>query len=161
MTIATDDFWHFSLKAYEITQVKDTLLYAQDNLGLNVNLGLFCLYLNQQNIFLTKQQMQELVAKLDEFSSTFTKELRALRFDFRTKQQELSHYEQIKKALLKAELLLEQQEQELLVNTTNKWQIFKCENQNNLALYQSLLPIQTSGHNNLTLQISDLNQYIH
>ncbi len=161
MTIATDDFWHFSLKVYEITEVKDTLLYAQDNSGLNVNLGLFCLYLNQQSIFLTNQQMQQLVAKLDEFSSKFTKELRALRFGFRDRQQQLSNYEQIKKALLKAELLLEQQEQELLVNTAKQWLTFDPNNQDNLALYLSLLPAQKSEKTNSTLKISDLNQYIY
>lgn len=161
MTIATDDFWHFSLKLYQIEQVKDTLLQAQDKLGLNVNLALFCLYLNQQGIFSTTEQMAQLATELNAFNQEFTQKLRALRLDFRIKQQQLDSYEEIKKALLTAELLLEQQEQKLIVNIAEQWQTFSGEHCDNLMLYQSLLASQKIEKTKSTLKLSDLNQYIH
>ena len=161
MTIATDDFWRFSLKLYQIEQVKNTLLSAQDNFALNVNLALFCLYLNQQDLYLTDQQMAQLKNELDQFSQQFTGKLRALRLQFRQQQKQLQQYDELKQSLLKAELILEQQEQNLLCSVVAKWQTFSNENSDNLATYNEQLLGQTPQIHNSTLKLSDLNQYIH
>ncbi len=161
MKITTQTFWQFSLANYQIEQVQTTLLSAQGSHNLNVNLALFCLFLNQQKVYLTEEQLIQLNFELTEFNNQFTGHLRALRLEFKAAQPKLLQYDKLRKLLLDAELLLEQQEQDLLVGLFNQYSDFSALHSDNLTLYQDLLSGKKSKANNSTLKLSDLNQYIH
>ena len=107
-----DTFWQFSLALYP--KVKTLCLQWQDELGANVNLLLLLCYLEQRQLSLNPAQIAQLSASLQQFSVQFTQPLRALRRQhcdtLSTEQQQ-----QLKQALLAAELSLEQLEQQLLL----------------------------------------------
>ena len=108
----TDTFWQFSLALYP--KVKTLCLQWQDELGANVNLLLLLCYLEQRQLSLNPMQIAQMSASLQQFSAQFTQPLRALRrqhSDMLTTEQQ----QQLKQALLAAELSLEQLEQQLLL----------------------------------------------
>lgn len=160
MPVSTQQFWNFSIDAYQINEVQSALLVAQDTFGLNVNLALFCLFLNKQNIYLTNEQLSQLNQVIVTFSFAFTGQVRSLRRDFKAKQDQIDRYPELRQSLLKAELLLEQQEQAILLLTFNEFHQFTHHHRDNLSLYQSLLMEQNSVENFSLLKLSDLNQYI-
>lgn len=160
MPITTQDFWQFSIDIYQIETLQMALLNAQDNQGLNVNLALFCLFLNKRGIYLTLAQVSQLDKALTSFSAKFTKPLRQLRQTFKTHQHQLDNYLDVRQAMLKAELQLEQQEQNLLVQTLSTFHLPPCSSNDNLALYQDLLNTQKTISEGPELNLSDLNQYI-
>ena len=75
--ITADKFWQFSLQLYP--QVKPLCLQWQDELGVNVNLLLLLCYLEQQQLSFSSTELQQLAAKLENFSAQFTRPLRQLR----------------------------------------------------------------------------------
>lgn len=108
------DFWHFSLDYY--SQIKPICLAWQDQLNANVNLLLLLCYLEQQQLAISKQTLASLDKTLSSFNKAITQRLRSLRrrasvIACLTKQQK-QHFKQ---QLLKAELVAEQQEQQLLI----------------------------------------------
>lgn len=160
MTITTDAFWHFSLAIYQNKPAQQLLLASQDHLCVNINLALFCLYLNQQKVYLNEKQLHSLDQELLSFSQEFTQTLRALRVDFKQQQSRLTQYNKLREHLLNAELILEQQEQTILVSHFQTFSESCLSPVDNLQLYQSYLACQDSSNFNSTLKISDLNQYI-
>ena len=113
MIFSTERLWQFSLNIYPEKQKE--LLRWQDEHGANVNLALFCIYTDQHQIALTQEQIETLHQSITSFSKRATNKLRVLRREFKVQSSDISYYEQIKKHLLEAELLLEKQEQSLLV----------------------------------------------
>ncbi len=111
--LSADQLWQFSLALYP--QVKTLCLQWQDTLGANVNLLLLLCYLEQQQLSLNAAQLQQLSARLENFSRQFTQPLRALRRSSGTAQLQPAVQQQLKHALLNAELKLEQLEQQLLL----------------------------------------------
>ncbi|MDX1677044.1 TIGR02444 family protein [Arsukibacterium sp.] len=105
--------WQFSLALYP--QVQPLCLAWQDNFGVNINLLLLLCYLEQQQLSLTHQQLLQLTAELEQFSSQFTQPLRALRRKSSSASLSTSQQQHLKQALLQAELKLEQLEQQLLL----------------------------------------------
>lgn len=160
MSFTALDFWNFSIDIYRKNEIQHTLLDAQSRHGLNVNLALFCLFLNKQNIYLTGEQLSQLNQQLALFNLEFTSPLRELRLNFKARQSKLNNYQEIRETLLTTELLLEQQEQMLLVQGLAEFNQFDSVSNDNLQLYQTLLSTQNSLDNKSTLNLSDLNQYI-
>ncbi|WP_213995067.1 TIGR02444 family protein [Arsukibacterium sp.] len=105
--------WQFSLALYP--KVQPLCLQWQDNFGLNVNLLLLLCYLEQQQLSLNSQQIQQLAAELNNFSSQFTQPLRTLRRSSVNAKLSATRQQHLKQTLLKAELSLEQLEQQLLL----------------------------------------------
>lgn len=160
MSLSTQDFWIFSIDVYQINEVQSVLLNAQNSLGLNVNLALFCMFLNKQNIYLTAEQLSQLNQPLVTFNSDFTRPIRDLRQAFKAKQEQVDNYSELRQSMLTTELLLEQQEQAILIRTFNEFLKFSHQHQDNAELYQSLLMKQKTSSNFSLLKLSDLNQYI-
>ena len=160
MSTSSQAFWNFSLDVYQICEVQTALLDAQHTHGLNVNLALFCLFLNKQNIYLTEQQIIELNKPLVVFNSEFTNKVRELRNFFKTKQALLGDYTQLRQSMLKAELILEQQEQQILTSTYATFDQFSHQQTDNISIYQSILLAQNTSPAKPALKLSDLNQYI-
>ncbi|GAB2926848.1 TIGR02444 family protein [Rheinheimera gaetbuli] len=148
--ITAEQLWQFSLALYP--GVKSLCLQWQNELGVNVNLLLLLCYLEQQQRSLDAAELQQLTAKLNDFSTQFTKPLRALRHN--TTSAPLSQIQQqtLKQALLQAELTLEQLEQQLLLQ--------HCPPQVAQAapLLELYLGQLTTDIDALTAQILDLRQ---
>ncbi len=110
---SAEALWQFSLALYP--KVQPLCLNWQDSLGLNVNLLLLLCYLEQQQLSLSAQQLLQLTATLDNFSSQFTLPLRSLRRNSNNASLPAAQQQQLKQSLLAAELALEQLEQQLLL----------------------------------------------
>ncbi|WP_333608412.1 TIGR02444 family protein [Arsukibacterium sp.] len=110
---SAEQLWQFSLALY--AKVQPLCLQWQDNFGLNVNLLLLLCYLEQHQLSLSSSQLQQLAATLDSFSRDFTKPLRQLRRNSSQAPLTPARQQQLKQALLKAELVAEQLEQQLLL----------------------------------------------
>ena len=158
--IKTEDFWQFSLASYRHEKVQVTLLQAQDTYGLNVNLALLCLYLDRVGLVLDEEQIAVLHREISVFSSKFTHSLRTVRHGFKRHQTLLNDYQKIRELLLEAELTLERQEQDLLLDTLSKMTLKKLDSTSNLLRYETLLNQQKSKSSNPALKLSDLNQII-
>jgi uncharacterized protein (TIGR02444 family) len=111
--ISAEQLWQFSLQLYP--QVKSLCLQWQDELGANVNLLLLLCYLEQQQLSLSASELQQLAAKLDNFSAQFTRPLRTLRQNSAAAPLLPAQQQTLKQALLQAELELEKLEQQLLL----------------------------------------------
>ncbi|NRQ43471.1 TIGR02444 family protein [Rheinheimera sp. YQF-2] len=111
--ISAEQLWQFSLQLYP--QVKSLCLQWQDQLGANVNLLLLLCYLEQQQLSLSASELQQLAAKLDNFSAQFTRPLRTLRQNSAAAPLLPAQQQTLKQALLQAELELEKLEQQLLL----------------------------------------------
>lgn len=158
MTVSREQFWQFSLDVYQQQQLQDKLLTLQNQHGINVNLTLLCLFLNSKGLYLQTKQFEQLHQQLTTFNHTFTESLRQLRSSFKIKQRQLEQYAALRKHLLAAELLLEQQEQGILI--AHLPVDFTLVQGDNLALYQAFLAKLNTAQDIPTLKLSDLNQYI-
>lgn len=119
------DFWQFSLRNY--ASHKDVLLKCQDMYGLNVNMLLFCQFLDKSGMVLDNTQFCTIKGKIHH-SELELKQLRQVRRQI--KQREPEAYNKI----LEAELLLEQKQQQIIVATLNT--LGPCSSgQGNLAAY--------------------------
>ncbi len=110
---SAEALWQFSLALYP--KVQPLCLNWQDSFGLNVNLLLLLCYLEQQQLSLSAQQLLQLTATLDNFSSQFTQPLRALRRNSSNANLPDPQQQLLKQSLLAVELSLEQLEQQLLL----------------------------------------------
>ncbi|MDP2716779.1 TIGR02444 family protein [Rheinheimera sp.] len=111
--ISAEALWQFSLQLYP--QVKNLCLQWQNEPGVNVNLLLLLCYLEQQQLSLSASELQQLAAKLDNFSAQFTRPLRTLRQNSAAAPLLPAQQQTLKQALLQAELELEKLEQQLLL----------------------------------------------
>lgn len=121
-------FWQWSVQRYGSAGVRDACLRLQDQFDLNVNILLLCEFLRQRDIALSARHIQMLVQSIAE-SDRGLKRHRNKRREAKTYQPE--HY----KALLEAELSLEQQQQALLVDTLNSLDSVQGDAQNNVLRY--------------------------
>jgi len=111
--ISAELLWQFSLAFYP--KVKPVCLLWQDELGANVNLMLLLCYLEQQQLSFRTTELQQLAAKLENFSAQFTRPLRQLRRSASDAGLNTVTQQQLKQTLLATELQLEQLEQQLLL----------------------------------------------
>lgn len=132
--LSSSDFWAFSLKIYPDWQ--QTLLLLQDDYDLNINLLLFCIYLEQRNQRLSAQQMAALI-KLCDQSRPLLMSLRQVRRAAKEVNQQA--YSQLKLA----ELELEKQQQQALIGAANAMQ-FSEQGEDNLRRYLGLMQLPDS-----------------
>lgn len=111
--ISADELWQFSLALYP--KVKSACLSLQDEVGANVNLLLLLCLLQQRQLSLTSEQLCQLSATLQRFSTQFTQPLRALRKQSGAAMLTTTQQQQLKQNLLQCELELEKLEQQLLL----------------------------------------------
>ncbi|MBU2883702.1 TIGR02444 family protein [Psychrosphaera sp. B3R10] len=136
--IAQDQFWQFSLAHYQQPNVQATMLSWQDNYGANVNLALLCIYLTENSLSLSRDNIAALHNKVIEFDRSYTRPLRELRKMYKANQSALSHYKTIRQALLSAELELEKQQQAILIDTCNTLKL-QTKTDDNWLNYQNYL----------------------
>lgn len=173
--VTKSDLWHFSTALYRHTLVKKTLLEFQNRFEGNVNLALLCALLNKQKCLLKPTSIATLHQVVSQFSQQYTKPLRALRHNFKQKKDCLNEYSSVRENLLSAELLLEKQEQQILLETLNKLIDEQAKQHTSLpttsmvdnpspldylSLYQQhLQPSQPKNHL-ITYNLTDLNQFL-
>ncbi|ALT00068.1 TIGR02444 family protein [Lacimicrobium alkaliphilum] len=135
MTLSASDFWDFSLKVYPDWQ--QTLLLLQDDYDLNINLLLFCLYLEQRNQRLSAQQMATLMQNCEQ-TRPLLMSLREVRRAAKGVNQQA--YSQLKQA----ELELEKQQQQALIRAANSMQFSEVQGKGNLQSYVELKQLTDS-----------------
>lgn len=110
------DFWNAAVTLYSEPSVQKCCLQAQDKQGINVNLLLLMMWLENQSHPLSLSQYNQLKATLEPFNKAFTAPLRYQRRRLSEHPQlpEKSR-KQLKEKLLAAELILEAEEQVLLI----------------------------------------------
>lgn len=118
--IQVEDLWQFSLETYAKTGVSELCLLLQNEFDINVNLLLLTTYLDEQALSLDDSQWPKLEACIFKINNS----LKVLR-QARTLINEIN-IEVYDKVLI-AELELEKQTQQILVNQLNSVTI--CPNQ--------------------------------
>lgn len=112
--IEPTELWQFSITTYQQVDVQQELLGWQNSYGGNVNLALFCLYCDDLGIQISEQELEFLHQQVSQFSIQFTQSIRVTREHFKQQKALLDQYDAIRQHLIEAELILEQQEQQLL-----------------------------------------------
>ena len=130
-----NDFWQFACALYAKPGQQQTLLALQNQQGKNVNLCLFLLYLDSLKLSINAEQLCALIASINEFDTQALKPLRSTRKYLKANQESINEYTQIRQELLSAELKLEKQQQQILIDTANKLSFLEAVKPNNIELY--------------------------
>lgn len=138
LSLTTEQFWQFSVDWYHRPQVSAVCIELQDQLQLNVNLILLLCWCDQQSLSLTTQQIADLTTALLKWNTQYTQPLRQIR---RHMAKDERSNNDVKRAMLDAEMAVERVEQQLLVETYNQFIIASPVSQqssNNLINYIEL-----------------------
>jgi uncharacterized protein (TIGR02444 family) len=130
-----NDFWQFACALYAKPGQQQTLLALQNQQGKNVNLCLLLLYLDSLKLSINTDQLSVLIDSVNEFDTQVLKPLRAARRYLKANQESISGYAKIRQELLSAELKLEKQQQQILIDTANKLSFLEAVKPNNIELY--------------------------
>ena len=130
-----DDFWQFACDLYSKGDMQTRLLDYQNQQGKNVNLCLLLYYLDSLNLAISQAQLNELELSISEFDQQVLKPLRATRAYLKANQTEIVDYAVIRKELLSAELKLEKQQQQMLVEKMNTLTLEPNSRATNVMLY--------------------------
>ena len=131
----SDHFWQFACTLYAKPEQQTTLLALQNQQGKNVNLCLLLLYLDSLNLSINTQQLNELTQVVSEFDTYALQPLRAARSYLKANQNTISDYATIRAELLSAELKLEKQQQHMLIEAVNEFELIQHAEPNNIELY--------------------------
>ncbi|MGS0537196.1 TIGR02444 family protein [Pseudoalteromonas sp. SaAl2] len=131
----SDDFWQFACDLYSKGDMQTRLLAYQNQQGKNVNLCLLLYYLDSLNLCINQAQLNELEQSISEFDQQVLKPLRATRSYLKTNHTEIADYAIIRKKLLSAELKLEKQQQQRLVEKVNTLTLESNSKITNVMLY--------------------------
>ena len=131
----SDNFWQFSCAFYEQCDNQQTLLALQNQQGKNVNLCLLLHYLDSLGLKIDSNQLDILVATISDFDQNVMYPLRTARAHLKANQVTINDYTSIRKELLSAELKLEKQQQEMLIDAVNGMDLAKQEAPHNIRMY--------------------------
>ena len=131
----SDHFWQFACALYAKPEQQTTLLALQNQQGKNVNLCLLLLYLDSLNLSVNAQQLNELIDAISEFDTHALQPLRAARSYLKANQNTISDYATIRAELLSTELKLEKQQQHMLIEAVNEFELIEHAAPNNIKLY--------------------------
>lgn len=153
----TDDrpnLWEFSLQHYSRPGVADACLRLQDEHGVNVNLLLWCAWLEQLGIILDSVRLRNAQERIQAWDENYVVPLRQLRRRMKTEfGVSDSDIEQVRKQIKQAELLAEKQLQswlEALVTTYCGSEIYPAYSQgDNVRFYLQQHNISTADIKNL------------
>lgn len=122
MAAIASAFWDFSLRLYAQPEIAAACLQLQDNHGVNVNLLLWCCWLEQQHILLTAERLQRAHQRVDNWEQDYVVPLRMLR---RKLKQQFGTtdavLETLRQSMKQAELLAEKQMQTWLAMLAHDW----------------------------------------
>ena len=114
--------WDFSLLHYALPGVAEACLQLQDGHGANVNLLLWCVWLEQRGLVLNKVRLRKAQKRIHAWDEHYVIPLRHLRrgmkVEFGTAETGI---EQLRSQIKQAELLAEKQLQILLEAEVETW----------------------------------------
>ena len=131
----SNNFWQFACTLYAKPEQQQTLLGLQNQQGKNVNLCLLLYYLDSLNLTISQTQLNKLEQSISEFDKMALKPLRATRAYLKANQTEIADYAVIRKELISAELKLEKQQQQILIDAANEFEFLEAVRPNNMSLY--------------------------
>lgn len=130
--------WDFSLAHYAKPLVADTCLQLQDSYGINVNVLLWTLWLENHNKLLTQEKLQLALDAIALWDVNYVQPLRQLRRKMKQDfADNLVQVADVRDQIKHAELLAEKQEQQWLDNVAQGWPESSSGNLTgkNLSLY--------------------------
>lgn len=142
--LTAEQFWTFSLNFYAKPEVASACIQLQDTAELNVNLILFCRFLDGLGIALTNKQIQQLAVQTKQLDDALLQTLRHARRNIPNAPLNTLQAKSIKKQLLSTELSLEKIQQEQLVNLYNSMVISEQREPQNMLVYISSRSTQSS-----------------
>lgn len=132
----SNDFWQFACNLYSKGDMQTRLLDYQNQLGKNINICLLLLYLDSLKLSINAEQLTALLESINKFDTQVLKPLRNARNYLKENQHTIGDYEKIRKELLSSELKLEKQQQQILIDTANKFKFVPNTNPVNFYLYK-------------------------
>lgn len=149
-------FWDYSLALYSYDKVMPTCLQLQDVYKLNVNMLLFCCYLDKLSYPLTTNELHKLIAAAQQTDSEIQLKRSERRAAKNPKQESANHTQY--EALKQEELVLEQQQQADIISCM----VQLLEEKQNLEI--EMKPSEVSNSSNYKTkdsqdQKSNLQQY--
>ena len=132
--LSSDQFWSFSCDHYGQQGVKEACLELQNKYHFNVNLLLLCCYIQEQHLLFNLTQIDQCLTAIADTDKQL-KKLRFIRTEVKSSNEPAYHY------LLKAELALEQQQQNALVDTVNQQRLSSAGAKKNIKVYAQYLEL--------------------
>ncbi|NTS75687.1 TIGR02444 family protein [Catenovulum sp. SM1970] len=143
--MTNESFWQYSLTLYQQTQMQSLCLQLQNEYQVNVNLLLFCCYLQSLDKALSALQLKDIETALLPFNKAYTTKLRQLRQNLKTDETLVATTQQtLKQALLKCELTMEQHEQAIIVQSYQATERQDTSTMTPVACYFQQLNIQVT-----------------
>ena len=139
-------FWQFSLRFYRRAQVAPACITLQDELGVDVNVLFYLLYLAVNQRSLTAEEVRRIDASIRAWRLTIVHPLRAIRRDLKSgiTPVELADSEALRSAIKRDELHAERLQQETLerefpLSTTGTQAALQVAAAANLAAYSTAI----------------------
>ena len=105
-----NEFWHYSLSTYALPGVAEQALAWQNAEGLNVNILLWCTWLDQQGLGLHESGLTEVTDGVQEWDLTVVQALRGARGVLKSSRGEIFNQgagtESLRKLIKQAERLI-------------------------------------------------------
>jgi uncharacterized protein (TIGR02444 family) len=136
--------WEFSCALYAKPQVAETCLRLQDDAGANVNLLLWALWLEKNQLILTPQRLCVAQSAIQQWDSDYVQVLRQLRRELKREHAVANELaEALRKTIKQAELQAEHYEQSCLAALSETWVEYeqKINAGHNLAFYLQSLKV--------------------
>lgn len=141
--LSVEHFWTYSCSSYDREEVKASCLTLQDRYQCNVNVLLLCSYLQTQGLALSLAVIEQCLTAIKDTDNQLY-QLRQIRREVKGNNEQAYDY------LLRAELAIERQQQQLLIDTANRQQLDAAKNQQNVLSYAQHLGLE---HNNTVLSL--------
>ncbi|GLS27095.1 TIGR02444 family protein [Marinibactrum halimedae] len=126
--VLENDLWKFSLKTYAHAQVAEYCLQLQDEFGVNVNLILWCLWLESRSIAISSEDIHQANLAVALWQERITVPLREDRRALKLLVEDCFHYLQLREQVKRLELLSEQYQQFILwrysASVISSWQAY-------------------------------------
>ena len=126
-SVLSDQFsslWNFSLEYYARAGVADACLQLQDTCGVNVNLLLWCIWLERRGVCLDESRLASAQKRIQSWDAHYVIPLRQLRRRMKAEfGVEDNAIEQLRSQIKSAELLAEKQLQIWLEDELQHWKL--------------------------------------
>jgi uncharacterized protein (TIGR02444 family) len=136
--LSAAEFWAFSCTHYEQQGVKEACLELQNKYQFNVNILLLCCYMQKQSLLVNLALIEQCVTAIASIDEQLNK-VRDIRIEVK------SIHELAYRHLLKAELSLEKQQQQMLVDTVNQQCVPSTEVKESMKAYAQFLELDNNS----------------
>ncbi|GEK10590.1 TIGR02444 family protein [Pseudoalteromonas peptidolytica] len=135
--LSRQDFWLFSCKFYSRPEMQARLLALQDNGSKNINLCLLLCYLDKLALTVEPEAVSTLIETCKHFDEIILQPQRRIRSLLKAQHHHYEDYQQLRAAMLTAELELEKRQQALLLEVLQHSHLYPLQQGSNLRHYLS------------------------